>query len=156
MAPNTLSPELFSASTSYTCSLPSISNSQRTPSEVSDALSGSSVPSSATALSKKRDFSIPQKWTPSIMAAISKKRLNHEIRNELVRDLVTHMYAYTDQITPAFISRTADMLVTKYPFMADHCESVTGVSIFDMTLSCMRMVLLIEPQPFSTADFVLH
>lgn len=46
------------------------------------------------------------------------------------------MYAYADQITPAFISKAAEMLVTKYPFMADHCESVTGVSI----LVCMTVM----------------
>ena len=65
--------------------------------------------------SSKRDFTIPTKWKPSIMFAISEKKLNPEVRNEIVRDLITHMYGFVDKPSP----KVARMLVEKYPFMAD-------------------------------------
>ena len=37
-------------------------------------------------------------WSPSIMAYISAKELNPEIRNEIVRDLVPHMYASLSEV----------------------------------------------------------
>ena len=57
------------------------------------------------------------------MTAISKKKLCPEIRNEIVRDLVTHMYGTVDKPTATFVSRVAEMLVDKYPFMADSSAS---------------------------------
>ncbi|XP_064403971.1 uncharacterized protein LOC135349363 isoform X1 [Halichondria panicea] len=65
------------------------------------------------------NFAIPQKWKPTIMAAIKEKSLNPEVRNEIVRDLVTHVYAYLEQPTMVFIGEVAKQLVEKHPFMAD-------------------------------------
>lgn len=57
-----------------------------------------------------------------------KKRLNPEVRNEIVRDLVTHMYGTVEKPTAAFVYRVAEMLVDKYPFMADSSASNPYVS----------------------------
>ena len=65
------------------------------------------------------NFAIPQKWKPTIMAAIKEKSLNPEVRNEIVRHLVTHVYAYLEQPTMVFIGEVAKQLVEKHPFMAD-------------------------------------
>ena len=53
------------------------------------------------------------------MAAIRDKRLYPDIRNEIVRDLVTHMYGHVDRPTMGFTNKAASLLVQKYPFMAD-------------------------------------
>ncbi len=53
------------------------------------------------------------------MDAIQAKSLNHEIRNEIVRDIVTHVYAHVDKPTNSIIGGVARQLVTKYPFMSD-------------------------------------
>lgn len=57
------------------------------------------------------------------MIAISEKRLYPEIRNEIVRDLVTHMYGHVDKPDTSLAMKVGNLLVEQYPFMAD---SVTG------------------------------
>lgn len=57
------------------------------------------------------------------MAALSKKRLNPIVRNEIVRDLVTHIYGSVENPSPTFITKVGEMLVEKYPFMADSKSS---------------------------------
>lgn len=64
------------------------------------------------------------------MAAISSKTLNPEVQNEIVRDIVTHMYANVDKPSPAFISKVAEMLVDEYPFMSDSSEFSPAVSFY--------------------------
>lgn len=64
-------------------------------------------------------FTIPLSWRPSIKSAIKNKRLNPDIRSELVRDLVTHMYGYMEQPTSGFCKFVAQRLILKYPFMRD-------------------------------------
>jgi len=65
------------------------------------------------------------------MNAIAIKKLNPEVRNEIVRDVVVHMYACVDRPTSAFVSKVADQLIEKYPFMRDTnntlCPSVSDV-----------------------------
>lgn len=73
------------------------------------------------------------------MNAISQERLYPpELRNEIVRDLVTHIYAHTEKPTPAFVGDVAKLLVMKYPFMAD---SVTGSSAFVSGCVCFGSVV---------------
>ena len=57
------------------------------------------------------------------MACMGLKQLTPDARNEIVRDLVTHMYASLqnedDRPTVNFCREVARKLVMKYPFMAD-------------------------------------
>ncbi len=53
------------------------------------------------------------------MSAIFEKTLNCEVRNEIVRDLVTHVYSYIEKPTSAFVESVAKKLVDKYSFMGD-------------------------------------
>ena len=62
------------------------------------------------------------------MAAISAKKLNPDIRNEIVRDVVTHMYAYVDKPSTGFINNVAKMLVEKYPFVSDSSDLPDSLS----------------------------
>lgn len=73
------------------------------------------------------------------MTAIAEERLYPpEVRNEIVRDLVTHIYAHTEKPTPAFVGDVAKLLVKKYPFMAD---SVTGSSAFVSDCVCLGFLV---------------
>ena len=63
------------------------------------------------------------------MCAITRKKLNPEVRNELVRDIVTHIYGTVDKPNPALIAKVARSLVQRYPFMADSVLS-PGCTIF--------------------------
>jgi hypothetical protein len=80
-----------------------------------------------------QDFSIPKLWRPTIMACITansvedqKKLLTLSIRNEIIRDLVTQMYAFSPKPDRAFCSKVAKELVKKHPFMKDSGTSVSG------------------------------
>ncbi len=52
------------------------------------------------------------------MAAIEEKLLDSELRCEIVRDLVTHMYSFVGKPTSHFIEEVSK-LVANYPFMKD-------------------------------------
>ena len=105
-----------------------------------ESTSVSSVLSSAS-----KQFSIPTRWKPNIMMAI-----NPDIRNEIVRDLVTHIYAFCDKPSTGFISKVAKMLVEEYPFMADSSglsDSLPYVSNYlwgecNVTHSVCKLVIL--------------
>ncbi len=66
---------------------------------------------------------IPSMWRPSILSCIKEKKLTLEARNEIVRDLCTHMYGHmkseVEKPTAMFCREVAQKLVKKYPFMAD-------------------------------------
>lgn len=65
--------------------------------------SGSSVTESGSSTTAYiQGFTIPNKWRPSIMTAIEEKKLSPDIRNEIVRDLVTHMYGFMEKPTSSF------------------------------------------------------
>lgn len=90
-----------------------------------------------------KGFKIPEMWRPSIMAAINaptiedkRKNLTPSVRNKIVRDLVTQVYAYTSKPTKAFLTEVAKKLVQKYAFMKDHGEGVTGYVSY--LLACMQ------------------
>ena len=53
------------------------------------------------------------------MFAINEKRLNPDVRKEIVRDLVTHIYGHVEKPDIAIGTKIAKLLVEKYPFMAD-------------------------------------
>ena len=55
-----------------------------------------------------------------------RKLLTTAIRNEVVRDLVTQMYAYNPKHDRAFCSVVARSLMNKYPFMKDVGTNVLG------------------------------
>lgn len=77
-----------------------------------------------------RLFTMPNKWRPSIMFAIKESKLTPDVRNEVVRDLVTHMYSYVERPTSAFCKFVAQRLILQFPFMRDSMG--TGfVSIYD-------------------------
>lgn len=57
------------------------------------------------------------------MFAISEKKLTPEVRNEIVRDLVTHIYGLVDRPDSILATKAARLLVEKYPFMADSVTS---------------------------------
>lgn len=79
--------------------------------------------SSSPAATSDRDFvstfKIPSKWRPTIMKAIETEKLTRDLRNEIVRDLVTHMYRYTEKPTTTFCKFAAQRLILKYQFMRD-------------------------------------
>ena len=49
-----------------------------------------------------------------IMKAIEKQTLDPELRSEIVRDLVTHMYSFTEKPSPRFQEDVAQKLVSKW------------------------------------------
>ena len=65
------------------------------------------------------NFTIPTKWRPSIMSAIEENKLTPDVRNEVVRDLVTHMYGYMEKPTSSFCKFVAQRLILQYKFMRD-------------------------------------
>ena len=79
----------------------------------------SPVASSSEHVSHSLEFTVPTKWKPSIMRSILEKKLDPDVRNEIVRDLVTHIYGYIDKPTSSMVAKAARLLVEKYPFMAD-------------------------------------
>lgn len=77
------------------------------------------------------------------MGAITTEVLTPEIRNEIVRDLVTHMYGYMEKPTSDFCKFVAQRLIHHYPFMKD--SKGTG-HVCDTTISyylCITLKLLI-------------
>ena len=91
------------------------------PSPISTPGSRPSTPSlSDVSVSSRREFEVPHKWKPSIMSAIRDQQLNWEVRCEITRDLVTHIYSYMENPKPFFVESVAKKLVDKYPFMCDH------------------------------------
>ena len=55
-----------------------------------------------------------------------KKMLTPSIRNEIVRDLVSQMYAVKLKPDRAFCTLVAKSLVKKYQFLKDTGENVSG------------------------------
>ena len=55
-----------------------------------------------------------------------RKRLTPDVRNAIVRDLVSTMYAHMSQPNKDFCTRVAIQLVQKYPFTKDVGSNVTG------------------------------
>lgn len=55
-----------------------------------------------------------------------RKRLTPDVRNEIVRDIVSTMYAYMSQPNKEFCTQVAKQLVTKYSFMKDVGTNVSG------------------------------
>ena len=53
------------------------------------------------------------------MKAIDEEKLTPDVRNEIVRDLVTHMYGYAEKPTTSFCKFVAQRLILKYSFMWD-------------------------------------
>jgi hypothetical protein len=53
------------------------------------------------------------------MYAIEENKLTPEVRNEVVRDLVTHMYGFMEKPTSSFCKYVAQRLILKYKFMRD-------------------------------------
>ena len=53
------------------------------------------------------------------MSAIEEEELMCDSRNEIVRDLVVHMYAFANRPSPKFCKEAASKLVVAYPFMKD-------------------------------------
>ena len=65
-----------------------------------------------------------------MMTAIAQKRLYPPgVRNEIVRDLVTHIYAHVEKPSVAFVTEVAGLLVKTYPFMADSV-TIPGASAY--------------------------
>ena len=125
------SPSLFSPPyTAHSSTVPpspaSSSSRDHDTISVSSEVSATSATSSAISVGS---FSLPTRWKPNIMCAITRKKLNPEVRNELVRDIVTHIYGTVDKPNPALIAKVARSLVQRYPFMADSVLS-PGCTIF--------------------------
>lgn len=100
------------------------SSSARSLSPTRSLVSTVSVHSSSSAVSaspsyNQKSFTIPLSWRPSIRNAIENKRLNPDIRSEIARDLVTHMYGFIEKPTSGFCKFVAQRLILKYPFMRD-------------------------------------
>ncbi len=53
------------------------------------------------------------------MFAIEENKLTPDVRNEVVRDLVTHMYGYMEKPTSSFCKYVAQRLILQYKFMRD-------------------------------------
>ena len=83
-----------------------------------------SIPSTVSILSSPGSslpdgFNIPSKWRPSIMSAMKEQKLTSDIRNEIVRDLVTHMYGFAQKPSNYLCKFVAQRLILKYMFMRD-------------------------------------
>ncbi len=67
------------------------------------------------------------------MFAIEEKKLTPDVRNEIVRDLVTHMYGYMEKPTSSFCKFVAQRLILQYQFMRD--SKGTGY----VSIKCVRL-----------------
>lgn len=79
------------------------------------------------------NFEVSRMWRPSVMSAIEEE-LNPDSRNEIVHDLVVHMYAFANCPSPKFCREAASKLVVAYPFMKDSGKGRGYVCLF--LLSC--------------------
>ena len=93
----------------------------------------SSSPVGSGSTDKPKKFCLPDTWRPAIMCAIEadgdadkRKKLTPDIRNAIVRDLVSTMYAHMSQPNKEFCTQVAKQLVEKYSFMRDRGQNVTG------------------------------
>ena len=55
-----------------------------------------------------------------------RKRLTPDIRNEIVRDVVTQMFAFKAKPDKSFCTHVAKFLVKVYEFMKDEGKNVSG------------------------------
>ncbi len=69
-----------------------------------------------------------------------KRKLVPSVRSEIVRDLVTQMYAFCPRPDKDFIERVAKKLVQRYPFMKDQGKHVTGYVSMTSYLSLCSLV----------------
>ena len=53
------------------------------------------------------------------MSAMKEQKLTPDIRNEIVRDLVTHMYGFAQKPSNHLCKFVAQSLILKYMFMRD-------------------------------------
>lgn len=82
------------------------------------------------------------------MGAIKECKLNPETRNEIVRDLVTHMYGYMEKPNASFCNFVAQRLVRQYPFMRDakgsgHVNYIVAsypIIIFTTLTNCLHNI----------------
>ena len=120
---------------------------EMTPFSPESALDDNVSLSSATSLNKKVSttaFQIPDTWRPSIMQCLRKEtdeerrlELDTSRRNEVVRDLVTQMFAIDPKPNSAFAALVAKKLVRKYPFMRDIGDKVSGYVSFFRVFFCV-------------------
>ncbi|XP_019858453.1 PREDICTED: uncharacterized protein LOC109586683 [Amphimedon queenslandica] len=89
--------------------------------------------SSISSLHVSSKFFIPDTWRPSIMECINapseteaRRLLTPKIRSEIVRDLVTQMYTVWPNPKSAESTVVARKLVSKYVFMKDKGQAVSG------------------------------
>lgn len=54
------------------------------------------------------------------------QRFDIGVRNEIVRDLVTHMFSFHCRPSRDFCTKAAKMLIQKYSFMAEKGKRVSG------------------------------
>ena len=104
-----------------------------TPSESGDDHDTTSIASSASSVSLTKKFKILDTWRPLIMACINamddeenRRRLTSDVRNYIVRDLVTTMFSYVPKPSKEFCTLVAKRLVQKYKFMMDTGTNVSG------------------------------
>ena len=73
------------------------------------------------------------------MFAIEEQKLYTEVRNEIVRDLVTHIYGHNEKPTPTFVTKVAKLLVEKYPFMRDSSTSSGATNYVMIMIVVIKM-----------------
>lgn len=76
------------------------------------------------------------------MFAITERQLNPEVRNEIVRDLVTHIYGHMEKPNVALVTKVAKLLVEKYQFMADSITS-SGSTTYVMQIVLISLLFII-------------
>ena len=69
-------------------------------------------------------------------------RLTLDVRNEIVRDVVSTMYAYMSQPNKEFCTQDAKQLVEKYSSMRDVGTNVTGYVSFYVQSYCYNVVVM--------------
>lgn len=81
--------------------------------------------------------------------AEQKKPLTGSLRGEISLDLVTQMHAFKAKPDRAFCTAVAKSLVSKYPFMKDVGENVSGyeVSILFYVSRICSQILYIDAHP---------
>ena len=85
-----------------------------------------------------------------------RKRLTPDIRNAIVRDLVSTMYAHMIQPNKDFCTKVAKQLVHKYAFMKDVGVNVTGYVSIYKHIHCLHTVatVIIRVNASLVHDFV--
>ena len=99
--------------------------------------SNSSVSSACTSTpsSREGDIRIPDHWRPEIEQCLEEKRLTDSARNDVVRTLVSQLFARSNKPNRYQCESLARRLILKYPFLKDDLgNGYVSICMYDFSM----------------------